>query len=326
MRGCQPADAGAADNAGVDVGYHVRPARRDDLPAIVEIVRAADVVDAGLSDFVMAVLLEDWRRPRFDPAVDSWVAVAPDDQPVGYAEVYDELPHEAVEAVARVHPDHRGRGIGARFLSLMEARAREHLADAGGASVRLQPVVSSGDTAARALVEREGYIAVRRFWHMVIRPKDAQVPRLPDGIRVHPFEPERDARAVHALLQEAFAGHWNSLPEAFGDWAEATLESELFDPGLWFVAFRGDDVVGVVWGHALGDRGWVSELGVAPSARGRGIGGALLLTAFDVFAHRGFGEVLLNVDAGNETGATSLYERVGMRIRRRWHVYEKELR
>ena len=37
----------------------------------------------------------------------------------------------------------------------------------------------------------------------------------------------------------------------------------------------------------------------------------------------GVHEVRLNVDAGNATGATRLYERVGMRVRREWLVYEK---
>jgi hypothetical protein len=33
----------------------------------------------------------------------------------------------------------------------------------------------------------------------------------------------------------------------------------------------------------------------------------------------------LNVDAGNETGATRLYEKAGMTVRRAFHAYEKRL-
>ena len=32
---------------------------------------------------------------------------------------------------------------------------------------------------------------------------------------------------------------------------------------------------------------------------------------------------MLNVDAENTTGATALYERVGMRIVKRWDVWER---
>jgi hypothetical protein len=33
--------------------------------------------------------------------------------------------------------------------------------------------------------------------------------------------------------------------------------------------------------------------------------------------------VILNVDAENTTGATALYERVGMRVINRWDVWER---
>jgi ribosomal protein S18 acetylase RimI-like enzyme len=36
--------------------------------------------------------------------------------------------------------------------------------------------------------------------------------------------------------------------------------------------------------------------------------------------------VRLGVDAANETGATALYERVGMHVARQFDVYEKRLR
>jgi hypothetical protein len=36
-------------------------------------------------------------------------------------------------------------------------------------------------------------------------------------------------------------------------------------------------------------------------------------------------EVRLNLDAENQTGATRLYERAGMTLRREWLVYEKPL-
>jgi len=38
---------------------------------------------------------------------------------------------------------------------------------------------------------------------------------------------------------------------------------------------------------------------------------------------RGVWRVILNVDAENTTGATALYERVGMRVINRWDVWER---
>ena len=66
-------------------------------------------------------------------------------------------------------------------------------------------------------------------------------------------------------------------------------------------------------------------LGVNREARGRGIGAALLHGAFEAIAERRIPSVLLVVDAANSTGATALYERVGMRVVKRFDVWERAL-
>ena len=70
-------------------------------------------------------LLNDWRRPRFEMPRDTRVIVAPDGGLAAYVEVYDSVPRAEVESVGRVHPDHRGRGIGAFLLAWAEDRASE---------------------------------------------------------------------------------------------------------------------------------------------------------------------------------------------------------
>jgi ribosomal protein S18 acetylase RimI-like enzyme len=69
--------------------------------------------------------------------------------------------------------------------------------------------------------------------------------------------------------------------------------------------------------------GWVGTVGTLGPWRGRGLGRALLLEAFGEFHRRGEPRVSLAVDAGNETGATHLYESVGMRVVWQADVYEK---
>jgi ribosomal protein S18 acetylase RimI-like enzyme len=71
--------------------------------------------------------------------------------------------------------------------------------------------------------------------------------------------------------------------------------------------------------------GWVNSLAVRDAWRRRGIGEALLRAAFAAFRERGTTTVVLNVDRDNTTGATRLYERAGMRLRRRWLVVAKTL-
>ena len=53
---------------------------------------------------------------------------------------------------------------------------------------------------------------------------------------------------------------------------------------------------------------------------------ALLRLAFVEFRRRGYERVALSVDSANATGATALYERVGMRAVLQSDIYEKRLR
>ena len=84
-----------------------------------------------------------------------------------------------------------------------------------------------------------------------------------------------------------------------------------------------------VAGAALcfGDRhlGWVLDLAVGSLSRKRGLGLALLQSGFRALYLGGHTHVGLEVDSENETGATRLYERAGMRITRRYATYEKRL-
>jgi mycothiol synthase len=79
-------------------------------------------------------------------------------------------------------------------------------------------------------------------------------------------------------------------------------------------------------GMVFDGKPWVGTLGVRKPWRGRGIGEALLRRSFLEFHRRGHDHVALGVDAANETGATALYERVGMHVTHQFDEYEKRLR
>ena len=172
-----------------------------------------------------------------------------------------------------------------------------------------------------------GFAQVRTFRHLQIDlaslPLDPGDP--PDGIAIGGIEPERDLRRIHAIFVEAFSEEWGYRPITFEEWVGNEVEVPSFDPGLWLLATAGNEAVGALTGVVWGDRGWVGELGVLAPWRGRGIASALLQRAFATFASRGLPRVMLNVDSENSTGAVRLYEGVGMRTARAWHVYEKRV-
>jgi mycothiol synthase len=308
-------------------GYALRAATHEDVPAVVAAGRAANLADSGTVDIREHRILDDWRRPRFDPACDAWVVTGPDGEVVAAAYTWDEEPATVFVSVGWVHPAHRGRGLGTALALAVERRAlRDASAPPAGTAPRVHQVFDATNAGARALFDERGYVPVRAFLHMEIRLEpgvDAGVP--PPGIAIRPRR-EDDDPAIFVTVEEAFREHWGFQPSRYEEWLKEWRGSATYDPTLWLVATEGDEIVGVMLANAEDDgRGWIGDLGVRDAWRGRGIGEALLRAAFAMFERRGLTTVTLNVDRDNATGATRLYERAGMRERQRWQVVSKTL-
>jgi mycothiol synthase len=299
-------------------GYELRAPTAGDLDAVGDVFAADDLDDADEvvldADFIRGM----WSREGFDPASDAWVVVDDTERIVGYAHAMRDGP-DIVDSLGIVHPAHRGLGLGSALLDRIEERAALLLAALPAA--RLRHAINAGDRPAAAMLEARGLRTVRHFWHMGIdleRPVDPGPPS--DGIEIRGIEPREDLPAVHAVLTEAFADDWGYHPDPFDRWAEDYESGPSYDPTLWLLATDGGIPVGAL---TAGVHGWVGEIGVLSSHRGRGIAIALLRRSFATFAQRGAARVMLNVDAENPTGATALYERVGMRVAKRWDLWER---
>ena len=133
-------------------------------------------------------------------------------------------------------------------------------------------------------------------------------PLWPAGIRLVPFEPDRHAQRVHALLVEAYA-RGGGYVEPFAIWWPSLRGDSEYDPALVFVAADGQgEILGVAqcWTSAF-----VKDLAVAPACRGQGLGSALLCETFRVFRERGSPSVELKVEASNPSGALRIYRSLG---------------
>jgi len=292
------------------------PAVMDDAAAVAEVVRALESSLYADSAFSPADLVHEWSE--LDPERDARV-VRDGDRVVGYGVVRELGERRRVEAY--VHPDAHGRGIGKRLATVLEEDAVR-----SGAR-RIQNAVLETDVAARGLLESLGYGAVRVFREMRIeleaRPP---APEWPDGLRVLPFDPERDALEFHAAHQDAFADHRDPTPRDFESWSKIHLGSERFDPTLWCVVRAGNEIAAgtICTGDTYGG-GFVHALFTRRPWRKQGVGAALLNDSFGRFWERGERNVGLGVDAASDTGAFRLYERAGMAPVLGWVVYEKEL-
>jgi mycothiol synthase len=175
----------------------------------------------------------------------------------------------------------------------------------------------------------QGFTYARSFFRMVVdiaAPHPA--PDWPEGVELRPFDVERDGRAVHAAVEEAFVDEWGHVAQPYEVWRERAYVVPRIDPSLVPVVWDGDEVAAVSLNYPKrnGDWGWIGTLGVREGWRRRGLGLALLRESFRRFRDTGETVVALGVDADNPTGATRLYERAGMRILWQADVWAKELR
>ena len=302
------------------VGYRLRAPTHADIDPAAEVLEADQLDDVGEVVLDANFLRNRWLRPSFDLERNAWIV----EDDVGAVVAFGQAAREenVVESLGTVHPGHRGRGIGSALLDRIEARATELLA--GVPAARFRHSVNASDDAAAAMLRARGLRPVRHFWHMEIDlVAPLQVESSPDGIRIGEIDDPDDLPEVHGVLTEAFADHWGNYPEPYDQWVDEETGGPGYDPWLWLGATEDGRMLGTLTGNLWGDRGWVGYLGVRRSGRGRGIGAALLREAFARFAARGAHKAVLNVDAENTTGATALYERVGMRVVNRWDLWER---
>jgi mycothiol synthase len=302
-------------------GYQFRAPTPDDLTGVADVL-IADQRAAGAEPVLDAFFIQQvWSRTDFDLDADAWVVTDVAGTVIAYGQVRQEEP-DVVGSWGVVLPGHRGRGIGAALLDRIEGRASVLLA--GVSSPRFRHSMTAGDRGAVALLLARGLRPIHHNWHMQIELAGSIEPGpAPDGIEIGEIEPSDDLRAIHTVLEEAFATDPEDHPGPFDRWAEEHTSSPSYDPTLWLIARDGGVPVGALIGSAGGDRGWVDWLAVLASHRGRGVGSALLRRSFAVFAARGLRRVALNVDAENVTGATAVYERAGMRVVNRWDRWER---
>ena len=108
-------------------------------------------------------------------------------------------------------------------------------------------------------------------------------------------------------------------------WQKNVFGRTSFDSTLCFLARADREVVAAEMCSQRFGMGFVDSVGVRKPWRRRGLGRALLLQGFGELYQRGERRIGLGVDASNPTGATRLYERVGMRVAWQADTYEKAL-
>ncbi len=303
-------------------GYRMRGPEPGDAAHVVAIVNDEARTIAGAVTVDVDRLERMWSSPGVDRERD--VALVVNDADVVCAMLYCscQAPYLRVRFRGAVRRADHHQGIGGALVAEAAVRGSRFRGLAGGAPQVLQGFTFVGDRRTDSLMTAAGFRPVRYFLEMERVFSEVREPAgVVDGVVIRPYR-SSDIEAVHACIATAFDDHWGDPEPSFEEWRRG-----VDDTSFWSVALVDDAIVGVVSAAggrpSDGERGYVGELGVLPSWRGRGVGEALLRTAFRSIEAAGLPAVCLHVDGASLTGATRLYERVGMRARPSYMWWER---
>lgn len=318
-------------NAGLD-WRPIQPEHVRDWAALLAAIEAVDREDEHLSE---QDLLEDLGDPYCDFARGSIAAWAGRTM-ISYCQLTSRTSADPVHQMWQrggVHPDYRGRGLGARLLDWAEQAAVPlHQERYPGRPLALTAGCLSRIAGAVALYAAHGYQEARWF-HGMTRDLSGALPEIsiPAGIEVVRFTAERSQDAL-LVRNESFRDHWGSTDETAESWAHFTAY-QAFRPALSFLAYAGGEPLGLIIGHeydahadATGTRDFsIPLVGTRRAGRGRGIATALLVRALTEAKADGFVSASLGVDADSPTGAVGLYKRLGFTVQDTWVTQLKTL-
>ena len=187
--------------------------------------------------------------------------------------------------------------------------------------------VQSNDLAYKSLLENHGFTILRKYWTLEMKlpvENESSSPSL-GVIRELDLDKEDDLRTFHEVHQDAFSQHFGFMPRQFDEWSEIVIrDKDETNMQAWLISVNGVPAGFVDFNDEQlhNDSGYVSGLGVMQAFQGKGLGEALLRHAIQINSELGRSKLCLSVDAGNESGALRLYEKVGMKPISEWHQYE----
>ena len=281
-----------------------RPAESSDLDALEALFVAYDTWEFGRVE-----MERDDIRAMLELPGSQQLVLERDGRVIGYADL---APNGEGESAA--HPDDAE-------VADLHRELLGWLADGARAlgKERLEHWSGPRPDGASQRLTSQGFEHVRTAWQMR-RGLDGELPEpvWPGTASVAPFEEARDAEQVWDLITRGFAGQFGSHPRPFEEWRHLALR-----PGSSVIRVVEEGrLLGVSVNVPRASEGYVLQLAVEPSARGRGLGLALLHETFRRDQAAGLPATALGVDGQNDN-ARKLYEKAGMSVVeefRRWDL------
>ena len=244
---------------------------------------------------------------------DSHLVIEENKEVIAYAhlDTTDLVAGPSVEAV--VHPQHRGKGLGALIL-------KEAIKICGDKT----RIWSHGDLPAAKAIAAS--LKLERLWSNLLMSKSlGEIQPVISKYPIRTFIPGLDNQAFLALNNNVFANY----PDQ-GGWSEDDLKVRVneswFDDKGFFVAEDKGELIGFCWtkihgahthSHTGGDDdhghealGEIYVLAVKPDYKGQGVGRDLTITGLNYLKYQGLNNVMLYVGVENKP-AFILYKSLG---------------
>jgi ribosomal protein S18 acetylase RimI-like enzyme len=304
-------------------GWTARPATHDDVPAILAVMHASDIVAVGEPDSSA----EDIEETLDGRNTESVVALDPAGQVRAFAALWNPNRSEREDIDLYHHPDDGLPAVRGLLDWCLRTSARRAGAWGLPALSARCPAVPT-ETGLIGELRGAGFHFLKRYARMRVDLPTPGDTRLPDGVSIRPFDPddEVDRDVLFHIIRSAFADTPDFITDTYDAWWDRVHRQSSIAWDEWWLAFADGTPVGVLRSSNQSldrNEGWVKSLAVLRGYRGRGIGRALLATAFARYAAKGRATAGLGVDLTNPTGAYELYRSVGMTPAFEVDLYER---
>src|SRR6266567_1904329 len=199
---------------------------------------------------------------------------------------------------ALVHPAWRRRGIGERAF---DWAARE----VGDGALRAETEALSEGAHALYLSKGLSQVFAEDVMQLAGRAHPPAT-HAPEGLILSQWD-QADPARYYAVYQASFRDRPGFPGWAQERWIEWISDDEDFRPEWTLLATTDGNDVGFIVGEATG---WIVQMGVVPTARGKDIGARLIAEAVQRMRSAGETTITLNVNVDNPH-ATALYSRFG---------------
>ncbi len=278
-----------------------RALKAADAAAVEALAEACHQHDGGLGPLFS----------RIPPGVDRVArgAFAPDGACVAWAGVgLIRASREArADIIGLTHPDCRRRGLGRRLLRWSLARAGRMLAQIPEEPVHIIVVSTEALTDDAAWLYAKHRLSLAFAEDVLSRDLSVGLPtvRLPDTITFEDWTPG-NAEAFFDVYVRSFQERPGFPNWGIEQWVGWVSSDDAFRPAMTFLAIEHGQPVGFIVCAA----DWITQTGVVPEARTRGIASAMVVETLSRFKRANRARVLLDVNVNNP-GARRVYDHLG---------------